>query len=146
MWKSGNLEIWKSQAGDLAVREGDRLLDKLSGTYSLLLWDKEARRGMLVRDALGTRPLFFTGDGRNLAFASEIRSLLELLGRRQAPDQLGLAHWLSRRLPPPELTLFEGVQRLPAGHLLRIDANGYRAERWWQPRYRPPPTTRSWSA
>jgi asparagine synthase (glutamine-hydrolysing) len=117
---------------------GEQLFQQLRGSFVLLFWDRERREGILVRDAFGARPLFLFGQGRDLIFSSEIRPLLEVLPNRPPPDEVGLGHWLTRRPGPPDRTLFEGVRRLPAGHLVRLSEAGFRVERWWIPTYRVP--------
>jgi asparagine synthase (glutamine-hydrolysing) len=119
-------------------RFGYRVVEWVGGDFALLLWDRDARRGLIARDRLGTRPLFTVESGGALLFATEIRNLLPLLPTRPAPDGVAVAHWLARTSSRSDRTLYEGIRRLPPGHALRLSAAGLEAARYWHPRYAPP--------
>ncbi len=111
----------------------DGLLDRLSGMFAFALWDAGRRRLLLARDRVGIKPLYFTRIDGTFAFASEIKALLahpRLVRDVCAP---ALWHTLSFLTPPAPLTLFDGVFKLPAGHVLEVDeAGGMTARRWWR--------------
>lgn len=119
-------------------RLGDDLVALLRGDFALLLFDRAAVCGLLVRDQLGMRPLFLRPEGRALAFASELRDLLALLDRRPQPNPSAVAHWLARVGAPGDATLYEGVIRLAPGNLIRLSSSGWEREQWWAPRYSEP--------
>ena len=100
------------------ARLGSGLLGRLRGPFALVLWDRDRRRGLLVQDQLGGRSLFTVVDGSALLFATEVRVLLALLGRRPAPDELALTHHLVDHAVPDGQTLFAGISRLGGGELL----------------------------
>lgn len=94
----------------------------------------------LAVDQLGAGSLFLADDGSSLWFATELRILLRLLPRRPAPDEAAVARRLVDGLVPRGRTLFEGVRRLEAGHVVVVEPGGRRRERaYWSPAYRPPP-------
>ncbi len=116
-------------------RWGPRLLDRIRGDFTLLLWDSKRREGLIARDQLGVRPLFLHEAGGVLRFASEIRSVLALLPQRPRPDPAGIAHWVSMSNRPGVQTLYEGVQRLRPGAMILLDRRGAREVRYWTPRF-----------
>jgi asparagine synthase (glutamine-hydrolysing) len=108
----------------------------LRGDFALVLWDETRERGLLACDQLGERSLFWHDDGVRLCFATDVHLVLGLLRRRPDPDDSALAHWLAISDPPGGRTLYAGVRRLPAGHLLELGADApARARRWWKPQY-----------
>ena len=126
-------------------RAGRGLFGGLRGDYWALLWDRERREGVVVCDQFGARtPYWIWRDGR-LHLASELPGLLASLPRSPEPDALALAHWLMMSLAPAGRTLYAGVHRLPAAHLLALDGRAPVPRRYWEPRYRdprrPPPAT-----
>lgn len=52
-------------------RHGEPLVQLLRGEFVVVLWDREAERGLVARDQLGARPLFVCEAGGTLVFASE---------------------------------------------------------------------------
>lgn len=121
-------------------RVGEALLDRLDGAFALAIWDAERGRGLLARDRLGASPLFVTSARGCLLFASEIRNLLALLRTTPAPDPAAVAYWLARTDTASPRTLYSGIERLPAAHLLSLGPQGSRQRRHWRPRYsRPQP-------
>ncbi|MEX2196014.1 MAG: asparagine synthase-related protein [Thermoleophilaceae bacterium] len=129
-----------SPAALLAVawRRLDDVLELLRGDFTLLLWDVGAGRGLLATDQLGGRGLVWHRDGARLTFASEPRQLLRLLSRTPEPDRVAVAHWLAVSGMPGDRSLYAGVRRLRAAHLLPLGDPGAQPRRYWQPRYKRP--------
>jgi asparagine synthase (glutamine-hydrolysing) len=119
-------------------RWGTDLVRRLRGDFALLIWDPVERRGLLARDQLGVRPLYIHASGARLAFATEMRALLDLLERRPAPDRLGVAHWITATHRPGRATLYEGVERLGPGELIELGPAGPARRRYWRPVFREP--------
>jgi asparagine synthase (glutamine-hydrolysing) len=122
--------LWRS--------EGLAGLARLRGAFALLLWDRERRRGAVVRDQLGSRPVFLHTDGRRLWFATEPSVLVRALPRRPSPDELSVARWIAGEASLGARTLYEGVRRLGPGHAITLEADGWRDVTYWQPRFSPP--------
>jgi asparagine synthase (glutamine-hydrolysing) len=121
-------------------RWGFDLPARLRGDFALFIWDPERREGLVAHDQLGVQPLFYSQIGGRFHFASELRDLLGRLPRTPAPDPAGLAHWIALSNRPAPGTLYEGVEKLGPGELLRLGAEAVRRERYWQPRYQEPLT------
>jgi asparagine synthase (glutamine-hydrolysing) len=117
---------------------GDRVLDRIHGTWAVVIWDRRRKAGLAAKDPVGSRPLHYATLDRGIEFASEIADLLARLDRSPELDRRAVAHWLARRPLPFGSTLLEGIRRLPAGHLLRLEAGASKPQRWWVPRYAPP--------
>jgi asparagine synthase (glutamine-hydrolysing) len=110
-------------------REGVAGFGKLRGMFAFALWDTTQRRGLLVRDTLGIKPLFYRldPDGR-LSFASEAKGLLALTGERPKLD-VGMLHLLLNfRYVPGTATLFQEISQLEPGECFewRFDGNHVR--------------------
>jgi asparagine synthase (glutamine-hydrolysing) len=118
---------------------GRGCLDKLRGMYSFAMWDNRTGELLLVRDRFGVKPLYYaqvsTPDGQALAFASEAKAILPLLPDVKT-DKEGLRDYLTFQFCLGGKTLFEGVNELPPGHLLRVSASGkFSVERYWEVYY-----------
>ncbi|MEE2996714.1 MAG: asparagine synthase (glutamine-hydrolyzing) [Pseudomonadota bacterium] len=111
------------------------LLQRLDGMFAFALWDDNSGKLFLARDRLGVKPLYLAKDQDRVLFASEIKAILPI--RKQAPDiePLAMYHYLTFHTAPAPLTMFKGIWKLPAGCLIRFDADGsHKAERYWRPR------------
>jgi asparagine synthase (glutamine-hydrolysing) len=118
--------------------QGDSALTRLRGDFWALIWDRRARRGVVVADHMGGRCPHFARERGDIVIASEVAELLAALPRRPDPDPVALAHWLLLTAPPHGGTLVAGVRRLEAGHRLSLGAGDERPTRYWSPSYRTP--------
>jgi len=113
---------------------------RFNGDWAAALWDREARRLLLVRDRHGVKPLFVMTAGPRLAFASELKAFLELEGFVARLDETAARAALAADAAAAggaEATLLQGVQRLLPGHALSVDAEGrVMLQRWWDTRAR----------
>ncbi len=118
-------------------RWGEGMLDRLRGDFVILIWDRARNRGLLALDHIGVRCLCLHTSGGRLVFGSEVSELVRALPRRPPPDPATVAYWLMASRVPPDSTLYQGVTRLPSGHVLRLADGRWDQRRYWEPRYRP---------
>jgi asparagine synthase (glutamine-hydrolysing) len=107
-------------------------LQRLNGMFALALWDARQGRLLVARDRFGEKPLFYSRlpDG-GMAFASEIKALLAHPDIPAAVDDAGLDAYLNARyFENDELTMFKGVNRLPAAHAMTVDGGGQVVRSW----------------
>lgn len=116
----------------LYEEHGKAFLQELNGQFAIALWDSRAGQLLLARDTVGIRPLYYARQGRQLAFASEVKALFAVPGQMRDWDIDGLASTFSWWAALPPHTVFRGVENLPPGHLMIVDAEGDRIERWWE--------------
>lgn len=109
-------------------RWGAGAFDRLEGMWAFAAWLVRERRLLLSRDRLGIKPLYWTATPTFLAFASEIRPLLRL--RERAPRAHAPSTYRYLRFGITDAgseTLFEGIHRVPPGHVLSVDLERPRA-------------------
>ena len=116
---------------------GEHALSRLNGMFAFVLWDRRARRLLLVRDRFGVKPLYYAvADGRFL-FASEIKALLVAPGVRREPNAARIRDFLAWAvLDHTEETLFAGIHQLRPGTYLAIDAGANAVPEptvWYEP-------------
>jgi asparagine synthase (glutamine-hydrolysing) len=113
------------------ARWGEGVVARCEGPLAVVVWDARQNTGVVARDALGHHSVYVHTAG-GLTLATEVAPLLRLLPRRPAPDDVAVAHWLTRRPLPGTRTLFAGVTRLAPGHLAMLTPDGAGApRRWW---------------
>ncbi len=116
-------------------RDGPEMVHALRGMFAFAIWDERQRRLFAARDRLGIKPFFYREVVGGVAFASEIKALLEL--GRPPVDRTALSDYFSYKYVPHPKTIYEGMSRLPPAHRLVWDGK-LRIDRYWTP----DPTTR----
>lgn len=110
----------------LYERHGADMLSKLRGMFAIAIWDEQDRSLFLARDPFGIKPLYYSDDGRTLRTASQVKALLAGGGVDQTPEPAGhVGFFLMGSVPEPH-TLYRAIKALPAGHWMRVSANGDR--------------------
>jgi len=67
--------------------EGSDFINRLRGMFALAIYDTRSQTLILARDRFGIKPLFYAPGKTRLAFASELRALLQLPGINNRPDR-----------------------------------------------------------
>ena len=117
----------------LYEESGPRFVERLHGMFALALWDASRERLVLARDRLGKKPLLWTrlSDG-TLAFASELKALLRLPGLSREVDLAALDAYLALQYVPGDSTALRGIRKVPSGHVLVVEGETERLERYWK--------------
>jgi len=116
---------------------GEDAIRQLNGMFAFLLYDRV--RGVVVaaRDHFGVKPLYYTAAGEQLAFASEVKALLQHPAVPRAPDHEALHEYLTFQYVLGERTLFRGIRKVLPGHYHVIDlaTHATRVVRYWEPTF-----------
>jgi asparagine synthase (glutamine-hydrolysing) len=117
---------------------GAACVEHLRGMFAFACWDARRQRLLLARDRLGIKPLYYVETGGRLAFASELKALLELEDVERRLDGRSLSHLLAFLATPLTDSIVAGVRKLAPGHLL-VAAPGrpLRVERYWDVAFEP---------
>ncbi len=115
----------------LLAKQGSACLDRLVGMFAFAAWDTREQRLLLARDRLGIKPLYYQLLPDGIAFASELKALL-ILGQPEI-DRSAVRDFLFHGYVPAPKTIYRGIAKLPAGHLLTWQAGRIRIERYWNP-------------
>ena len=98
---------------------------RLRGMYAFALWDQHRRRGWMVRDPLGIKPLFIHLDGKGrLYFGSEAKAILASGAVAPALAEDGLHLLMNFRYLPGRRSLFAGVEQVAPGEVLEWQPDG----------------------
>jgi asparagine synthase (glutamine-hydrolysing) len=114
---------------------GDDCIRHLRGMFAFAIWDRRRQRLFMARDRLGIKPLYYYRNARFLAFASEIKALLEIPGVPREVDGEAFDQFLSQRYVPGPRTMFKGIFRLQPGHSLVVDHAGVHIRKYWDVDY-----------
>jgi len=118
---------------------GEDVVPKLRGMFSFVIWDSETGTAFGARDPFGIKPLFTArlADGA-IAFSSEKKALLELLGGTKAAggvDGASLQHYLTLQYVPEPATLHRGIRRIESGTTFRVADGELTTHRYFWPEF-----------
>jgi asparagine synthase (glutamine-hydrolysing) len=121
---------------------GPAMAAELDGMFAFAIWDQKRRRLFIARDRFGKKPLYYVDGPDTFAFASEIKALEPLVGRRPTNDRVSIAEYFIFGYVGGEGTLFDGVKRLLPGHVLVLDDEGVSTSCYWDVTRTHPPASR----
>jgi asparagine synthase (glutamine-hydrolysing) len=100
---------------------GEACVTRFRGMFAFAIWDREEKRLFLARDRLGIKPLYWCKlpDGR-VAFASELKSLLELPDLARDIDPRSVEDYFALGYVPEPRTIFGAAHKLAPGHTLTL--------------------------
>jgi asparagine synthase (glutamine-hydrolysing) len=117
---------------------GPGCVDHLRGMFSFAIWDTVHRRLLLARDRLGIKPLYYAPLRGGLAFASELKPLLQLpeIGRNLSWE--AVRHLVTFMATPPAQSIVDGVRKLEPGRVATIEDDlDLRIHRYWDVTFQP---------
>lgn len=122
----------------LLALEGLDGLGKLEGMFAIAFYDPKNGQLHLIRDRLGIKPLYYGAMGDRQFFASEIKAIIAGMEQKPAINQEAINHYLTLRFVPGPETIWQGIWKLPPGHVLSIDlATGTRRMRpFWHVQFK----------
>ena len=114
---------------------GDDMVRELNGMFAFALWDSNRRRLLIARDRFGEKPLYWGVFDKTLLFASEPKALLAHPSVRPTLNLQALRHYLSFDYVPAPLSIYEGINKLPAAHKLTFQNGRADVQCYWQLNY-----------
>ncbi|HQZ98489.1 MAG TPA: asparagine synthase (glutamine-hydrolyzing), partial [Pyrinomonadaceae bacterium] len=115
----------------LYKKYGDAFLEHVNGMYAFSLWDLERKKLILVRDRFGEKPLYYGVFDGKLIWASELKALIAHPSVSTELDLNALRHYLSFDYVPAPLSIYKGVYKLPAAHMLTVENGEIKTRRYW---------------
>ena len=114
----------------------ERCVEQISGMFAFALWDERQQKLLLARDRIGQKPLFYSQNGSDFLFGSEIKSILALQQQIPELDPLAMHDYLSLRFIPTPHTIFKNILKLPPAHTLSFQNGQIRLRRYWHLSFR----------
>src|SRR6202166_3264282 len=112
---------------------GEPCLTRLGGMFAFALWDAQRKRLLLARDPMGIKPLYYFQSPQTFVFASEVRTILQTGLMPRKADSTGVLSYLTFGSVSEPWTIVEGIQSLPAGHLLTVENGSISGREYWNP-------------
>lgn len=105
----------------LYEQNGAACLNQLNGMFAFAIWDKKERSLFLARDRIGKKPLYYYHGGSDrVAFASEIKALLQVPGISREVEPTAVVDYLKYLYIPGPKTIFKNIYKLLPGHYMKV--------------------------
>lgn len=105
----------------------------LNGVFAFGIWNKEKEELFLGRDHFGIKPLYYTINGDNFIFSSELKAILEYPKIDVVIEKTGIAELFG--LGPchtPGLTPFKEIYELEPANFIIYNKNELKKSQYWK--------------
>lgn len=112
---------------------GEQCVERLNGIFAFAVWEGRQQRLFLARDRIGVKPLFYALRGRELIFASEMKTILCCPQIRAELDATGAYQLLL--LGPgriPGSGVFRGISEIEPGYCGYFMAGKLSLRQYWK--------------
>lgn len=104
---------------------------KTKGNFQTIFWDEQSQQLCAAIDAFSSRSLFYLTLGSVLYVASDAKTLAHVTKTSLTVNKVAASQWLAGR-PNPNLSMFNEICRLPAGHCLEYNEdNEIKITKFW---------------
>jgi asparagine synthase (glutamine-hydrolysing) len=110
---------------------GENFVDHLNGMFAISLWDSRRKRLILARDRFGEKPLYYGIFDGKLIYASEPKALLAHPAVSRELDFEAFRQYLSFDYVPAPRSIFKGISKLPAAHIMTVENGEVKIRRYW---------------
>ncbi|PCJ59300.1 MAG: asparagine synthase (glutamine-hydrolyzing) [Planctomycetota bacterium] len=114
---------------NLYLSEGESFISRLNGIFTFALWDSSKNSLLIARDSFGVKPLYYSNQAGQFAFASEIKALLHLIPAARDLDIAALHRYISFLWCPGKGTPLKNVKKLMPGEAMWVK-NGIIERNW----------------
>lgn len=108
----------------------EQTLDKLIGMFAIALFDNQEDKLYLMRDRLGIKPLYYTFQDGEFAFASELKGIPKHL--KDVISDKALIQFTSLGYIPSDNSYYRNIHKLKPAHYLVFDAESVEEHQYWK--------------
>jgi len=116
----------------LYEEKGIDCVKELRGMFCFAIYDEKNKQLMVARDHFGIKPCYYTETQHAILWGSEIKSLLTHPDVEREVNPESLWNYMTFQFVPDPLTMYKGIYKLPAGHLMVIRDGRMKIERYWE--------------
>lgn len=108
---------------ELFAQKGPSCFSTMNGMFAFAIYDKKENKVILCRDHVGIKPLFYYADETDFVFASELKVIKSLIGKRLSVNNGAIPYFLHLGFIPEPLSIYNSTYKFPAAHYTEIDLN-----------------------
>jgi asparagine synthase (glutamine-hydrolysing) len=115
---------------------GVAAIQKLNGMFAFAFVDKKRKSVLLVRDRLGIKPLYYQISEKTICFASEVDSIIRMVGRMPTVDYYAMVQCSILQYVPGNKSIWADIYKVEPGTYLEIkigDGGNYKysIKKYW---------------
>ena len=112
---------------------GPSVFEKFNGMFAIAAWNVSEQALYLSRDRYGVKPLYYWFNGKTIAFASEIKAIIQHSDYRIDVDLNALNQYFTFQNVFTYNTLFKDVTMLPPANTVKITSQStfVKHHSWW---------------
>jgi len=107
----------------------------ISGSFGFVIIDRENDVCLIGTDRLSRNPLYYTKTANGIVFSTTACTLLYLHERKPEIVPQGIYNYVYFHMVPSPTSIYEGINKLPAGHLLQINGDSINTVHYWKPKF-----------
>lgn len=105
-------------------------LNEVNGFFALAFYNSAKQELLVARDRLGIKPLYYYSDNQKFAFASELKALLEIVGKQPLNTEQ-LNTYLRLNYCAGHQSIFKNIYQLPPGAFIKLNSANFKIEYWF---------------
>lgn len=113
-------------------------LERSVGMAAMAVWDRQGKVLILARDRFGEKPLYYGHVGKDFVFASELKAITARPDFSGKLDPHALRLYFRHAYIPAPHCIWDGLRKLPPGHVLEVRADtaprDLEPQPYWSPR------------
>jgi asparagine synthase (glutamine-hydrolysing) len=117
---------------------GPRCVERLRGMFGFAIWDERKQQLLLARDRLGIKPMYYAETSGGIAFASELKPILQLPEITRSVNWEAAGHLFTFLATPSAQSIVDGVAKLEPARI-GVATRGERlaVTRYWDVSFQP---------
>ncbi|MCL5036297.1 MAG: asparagine synthase (glutamine-hydrolyzing) [Chloroflexi bacterium] len=115
---------------NLYMEYGTKFVELITGMFAIAIYDKKAKKLLLVRDRVGKKPLYYARRDGGIFFSSEIKSLKRAGFGKSLREESVYCYFAKRNTCAP-YTIYSDILQMEPASVLEFDGNDCRTFKYW---------------
>ena len=115
---------------------GEDVFEKIDGKFAIVIWDSVKEILILARDRVGQELLFYAESNGTVIFASDIKSIMEGIGKMPEIDYKAIDAFLSHLCILHPFSIFKEIKKVTPAHYIVFSKNDTRIKKYWHLNFR----------
>lgn len=112
-------------------QHGEDCAGRIEGQFNFCIVDKKKKKTFIATDRFGTSAINYYADAGRFVFASKIRAVLKAIEHVPCIDRTAVYKYLVFSFVPTPQTIYEGIKKIPPGHILTLDGGRMTMRKYW---------------